>query len=34
MSLDLIYLLTVLVVAIVAGFGWRIGNWLASKLVG
>ena len=34
MSLDLVYLLTVLVVAIIAGFGWRIGNWIAARLVG
>jgi hypothetical protein len=33
MSLDLVYLLTVLVVAIIAGFGWHVGAWIAGKLL-
>lgn len=32
MSLDLLYLLTVLVVAFIAGFGWHVGNWAAEKI--
>lgn len=34
MSLDLMYLLTVLVVAIIAGFGWSVGQRIAAKLLG
>jgi hypothetical protein len=32
MSLDLTYLFTVLVVSFIAGFGWRVGTWLAEKI--
>lgn len=33
MSLDLLFLVTVLVVALVAGFGWSAGCWLFGKLL-
>jgi hypothetical protein len=32
MSLDLLYLLTVLIVALIAGFGWTIGCRIAGLL--
>jgi hypothetical protein len=33
MSLDGMFLLTVLVVAIIAGFGWSLGCWLWALIV-
>ena len=32
MSLDLLFLVTVLVVALIAGFGWLVGCWIAGKI--
>jgi hypothetical protein len=32
MSLDLVYLLTVFLVAIIAGAGWKIGTTIIEKL--
>ena len=34
MSLDAVYLITVFIVAIIAGAGWHIGNWIAGKILG
>lgn len=34
MSLSFQYLITVLVVALCAGFGWTVGCWLAGLLLG
>ena len=32
-SLDPLFLVTVLVVSLIAGFGWTVGSWLWGKIV-
>lgn len=32
-SLDILSLLTVLVVALFAGFGWTVGCWIAARIL-
>jgi hypothetical protein len=33
MTLSLMFMLTLLVAAFVAGFGWTVGCWLASRIL-